>query len=212
MNFSNYTRIQLGIPRSSAEYSNSAMRRDRMMQMSGFGNAPCPLPCRPPTQSVLRRMNGFGAFGVAVSEVTGQKCYADSYQSNWEGYCDCLYTPGGANMKYCCGAGNVKADGSCGVSSYWAGTGFLNAPWTVLGKAERWAKQNDPNFNILNPTTWGPAKSFIESLIAKGNNGYVDDGSVNLPPPATEEKKDNTTMLVVGGVAAVAILAFAMRK
>jgi hypothetical protein len=81
-----------------------------------------------------------------------------------------------------------------------------------LGKAERWAKVNDPNFNILNPATWGPAKAFIEGLQAKGNNGYVDDGSVNLPPPATDEKKDNTTMLVVGGVAAVAILAFAMRK
>jgi hypothetical protein len=193
MNFNNYTRIQLGLPPASDDAGMAAVRRARVMQMNGFG-------------------------AMAVSEVTGKPCSAGDYEFNWEGYCDCLYTPGGTNMKYCCGKGNVKSDGSCGKSSVWAGTGFANAPWTVLGKAERWAKVNDPNFNILNPTTWGPAKAFIEGLQAKGNNGYVDTGSTGGGggtgggSDTIEEKKDNTMLFVGLGVAAVAVLALSMRK
>lgn len=194
MNFNNYTRIQLGLPSASADAGMAAVRRARVMQM-----------------------NGFGAFaGPAISQVTGQPCYAiPTYDSRekWPEYCNCLFKPGaGGPMEVCCGKKNLRPDGTCGPESgnFFQGnwTGFFNAPWTVLGKGERYlqssglGKQIHDQFNsIVTGQTGGPTPGDTVG----GDD--TDTGSGGI-----EEKKDNTMLFVGLGVAAVAVLALSMRK
>lgn len=192
MNFNNYTRIQLGIPPASADAGMAAVRRARMMQM-----------------------NGFGAFaGPAISQVTGQPCSAGDYdsQEKWHQYCNCLFIKGSGPMQVCCGKQNMNADGSCGAGAgaWWAGNpnGWTAAPWTVIGKGERFFKSSDlgkaiqAEFEkIVSGQTGGPAPIEVDD-----GNG-TDTGSGGI-----EEKKDNTMLIVGLGVAAVAVLALSMRK
>lgn len=194
MNFNNYTRIQLGLPPASADAGMAAVRRARVMQM-----------------------NGFGAFaGPAISEVTGQPCSAGDYSTNWEGYCNCLFKPGGELMKTCCGPENVKSDGSCGVPAgnafQFGWTGFLTAPWSLLGKVDRFARRTGLS---------GQAKKALEdqyNAITSGQTGGTTPGDTvggndtDTGSGGIEEKKDNTMLLLGAGLAAVALIAFSMRK
>lgn len=190
MNFSNYTRIQLGLPPASADAGMAAVRRARVMHMNGFG-------------------------AMAISQVTGKPCSAGDFASNWEGYCDCLFVKGSGPMQVCCGKENLNADGSCGKprGNFFQGnyTGFINAPWTLLGKSERGLRASGLGQKIIdqfNNVVSGSAGGGTTPGGGGGDTGGGDDaGSGGI-----EEKKDNTMLFVGLGVAAVAVLALSMRK
>ena len=190
MNFSNYTRVQLGLPPASADAGMAAVRRARVMQMNGFG-------------------------AMAISQVTGKPCSAGDYESytgdKWPGYCNCLFIPGSAPMKVCCGKENVLPDGSCGpgaASSLTGGatTGFWFAPWTVPGKLERTARGSDLG---------AAANNLFTAVVGGqtgGGGGGGGPGDTETPPVVVEQPKDNT-MLILGGAAIIGLgLVFAMRK
>lgn len=193
MNFNNYTRVQLGIPRASPEAGIAAVRRARVMQMNGFG-------------------------AMAISQVTGKPCSAGDYSSNWEGYCDCLFKPGSGPMQVCCGKDNLNPDGSCGKPkgscaskpldflSRTANTSFCFAPWTVPGKGERASAASGFSQQILNQF-----QQTVDGTYTGGGGGG-GGGGTGGGSDTIEEKKDNTMLFVGLGVAAVAVLALSMRK
>lgn len=192
MNFSNYTRVQLGLPPASADAGMAAVRRARVMQMNGFG-------------------------AMAISEVTGQPCSAGDYGNNWEGYCDCLFKKGSGPMQVCCGKENLNADGSCGKprGNFFQGnyTGFINAPWTLLGKGERGLKASglgqqviDQFNNVVSGSGGGGTTP------GGGGGGDTGGGGTDTGSGGMEEKKDNTMLILGVGVVAIAVLALSMRK
>lgn len=155
-------------------------------------------------------MAGFGA--AAISQVTGKPCYADSYQDNWEGYCDCLFPRGSDLMKVCCGKDNLNPDGSCGKAQWWTGKGFINAPWTYLGRGERFLRSSGISDSL---------KAQYEAVVGgkpTGGGGGVTPDTQPVPVPSesgsapSEAARDNTMLIVGGAAVAVAALLLLRRR
>jgi hypothetical protein len=91
----------------------------------------------------------------------------------------------------------------------------LTAPWSLLGKADRFARRTGLS---------AQAKKALEdqyNAITSGQTGGSGDtgggtgdtgGGTGGGSDTIEEKKDNTMLFVGLGVAAVAVLALSMRK
>ena len=161
----------------------------------------------------------------ALSPVTKGDCPVDNYQTNWEGWCDCMWPFGYMPNE------NTRCKLTAGGNIFWAGTrapGSFFAPWTQLGRVARdlswpgmeqnivsagaslWRFVVDP-IGVWNPPDVAPAGAgqVVESGQVAG--GDVEQMQAQARAQA-RAKRNKTLFYVAGGAGGLILLALIARK